>query len=123
MTLQTSEDGDCETEWSKIEPKAQISAQGPSASSNTEPTFTRSVELGTRFQQATSIWQWFETATNCTAVTASPEENAQMDQLNEFLARADVDRQRVKAGRDAERKQREELKKAREAAARMTNEE
>ena len=46
-----------------------------------------------------------------------------MERMNEFFAQAEVDRQRVKAGMDEIRKQREELKKAREAAARMANEE
>ena len=46
-----------------------------------------------------------------------------MSRLNEFFAQAEVDRQRVKAGMDAIRKERDELKKARDAASRMANEE
>lgn len=46
-----------------------------------------------------------------------------MEQLDEFFKQSDLDRKRVKAALDAIRKQREELKAARDAAARMANEE
>jgi hypothetical protein len=122
-SFERSEEGEYHTQWSEIESKPQA-VEGPSsAQSAADSTFTRSVELRLGPHQHSSLWKWFQATTRSEPVPDDPEENAKMDELNEFFAKAEIDRQRVKAGMDDIRKQREDLKKAREAAARMANEE
>ncbi|EXJ63956.1 hypothetical protein A1O7_00291 [Cladophialophora yegresii CBS 114405] len=124
-SLETSSDGEYRATWSPIEAKSQAGSEAPTPSpaSSAGSAFTRSVELRLGPHQPGSLWNWFQTATKCEPFPENPEETAQMDRLKEFFAQAEIDRQRVKAGMDAIRKQKEELKKARDAAARMANEE
>ncbi|KAH0830778.1 hypothetical protein FOPE_02125 [Fonsecaea pedrosoi] len=128
-SLETSNDGEYRETWTEIEAKSQASDQttssaSPSSSSNPTPTstFTRTVELRLGPHQPGSIWKWFQNTTRCEDYPENPEETEQMERLKEFFARAEEDRQRVKAGMDAIRKQKEDLKRAREAAERMANE-
>ena len=122
-SFETSNDGEYKATWSPIESKSQSGTEASIPTPSAGSTFTRSVELRLGPHQPGSIWRWFQTATKCEAFPENPEETTQMDRLNEFFAQAEIDRQRVKAGIDAVRKQKEELKRAREAAARMANEE
>ncbi|KIY00287.1 uncharacterized protein Z520_03972 [Fonsecaea multimorphosa CBS 102226] len=128
-SLETSDDGEYREMWSEIEttskPSNETTSTAPVSSSQTSPAtpiFTRSVELRLGPHQPGSIWKWFQNTTKCEDFPENPEENEQMERLKEFFAKAEEDRQRVKAGIDAIRKQKEDLKKAREAAERMANE-
>ena len=125
MSLESSKDGQYTALWTPIKPKSQ-----PPAGTGTAPPspaagsiFTRSVRLHLNPHEPESIWKWFQNVTKCEAFPENPEEIEQMERLNEFFAKAEIDRQLVKAGMDAVRQQRQELKQAREAAARMANEE
>ncbi|KIW24976.1 uncharacterized protein PV07_10652 [Cladophialophora immunda] len=128
-SLETSNDGEYRETWTAIETKSQGSDEtatstSPSSSSTSPATsiFSRSVELRLGPHQPGSIWKWFQNTTKCEDFPEDPEENEQMERLKEFFAKAEEDRQRVKAGMDAIRKQKEDLKRAREAAERMANE-
>ncbi|EXJ72978.1 uncharacterized protein A1O5_04127 [Cladophialophora psammophila CBS 110553] len=125
-SLERSNDGEYRETWTEIEAKSQpVEETTTSTSSLTSPAtsiFTRSVELRLGPHQPGSIWTWFQNATRCEDFPENPEESEQMERLNEFFVKAEEDRQRVKAGMDAIRKQKEDLKRAREAAERMVNE-
>ncbi|OAP57959.1 hypothetical protein AYL99_07049 [Fonsecaea erecta] len=128
-SLESSSDGEYREMWTEIEAKSQSSNDTPAAASlSSSPTtdatsiFTRSVELRLGPHQPGNIWKWFQNTTKCEDFPENPEENEQMERLKEFFAKAEEDRQRVKAGMDAIRKQKEDLKRAREAAERMANE-
>ncbi|KAJ9608108.1 hypothetical protein H2200_007096 [Cladophialophora chaetospira] len=123
-SLETSNEGEFRATWSEVETKSKTASEATASSpSSADSTFTRSVELRLGPHQPRSIWSWFQAATKCDPVPPNPEETAQMEKLDEFFVQAEIDRQRVKAGMDAIRKQKEELQKARDAAARMANEE
>lgn len=68
------------------------------------------------------IWHWFKKTTKCEDIPISQEDMELMRRLNAFFQKAEIDRQRVKAGIDEMRKQKEDLRKAREAAERLTSE-
>jgi hypothetical protein len=121
--LETSTDGEYRTEWTPVVPKSQPQADAASSASNkATSTYTRTVDLVLGPHQPQNLWEWFRTTTNCSAVLPTSEETERKVELDEFFAKAELDRQRVKAGMDEIRKQREELKRAREAAARMAEE-
>ncbi|KAL2431597.1 hypothetical protein ABEF95_012199 [Exophiala dermatitidis] len=111
-------------EWTNIESKPQPAAD-PSAPSTTSPpveTFTRRAIVDVAGKRPAQIWQWLKKTTNCEELRPSQEDVELMKRLNAFFQKADIDRKRVKAGIDEMRKQKEELRKAREAAERMTSE-
>jgi hypothetical protein len=120
LSMESSDEGVYKAEWSPAEPKPQVTAsstqQLPQAS---QSFYTRSVSLTLGPHQPKSLWQWFQNATRCENFPENPEETQQMDQLQEFFKQSEADRQRVKAGMDAIRKQKEDLKRARDAAAAM----
>ncbi|KIW96337.1 uncharacterized protein Z519_03406 [Cladophialophora bantiana CBS 173.52] len=126
-SLERSNDGEYRETWTEIEAKSQpveetTASTSSSLASPATSIFTRSVELRLGPHQPGSIWKWFQNTTKCEDFPENPEENEQMERLNEFFVKAEEDRQRVKAGMDAIRKQKEDLKRAREAAERMANE-
>ncbi|KIX02080.1 uncharacterized protein Z518_08019 [Rhinocladiella mackenziei CBS 650.93] len=110
--------------WSKVEskPLPAANAKAPSTPSPPQPIFMRRVTLNLAQQPSQRIWKWFQKTTNCEDFPEEPEWTALMKRLEEFAKQSEIDRQLVKAGRDAVKKQQEELKKARETAERITNE-
>jgi len=124
IALDTSTDGDYRADWTVVEPKGSSGGTSTAAAAPPKDSiYTRSVALRLGPHQPKSIWNWFQNATKCEEFPDNPEENEQVERLNAFFAQAEIDRQRVKAGMDAIRQQRKELKQAREAAARSANEE
>ncbi|EXJ89014.1 hypothetical protein A1O3_02078 [Capronia epimyces CBS 606.96] len=111
-------------EWSKIESKPQLAAD-PSAPSSTSPPaeiFTRRATVDIAGKRPAQIWHWFQKTTKCEDIPQSPEDVELMRRLNAFFQKAEVDRKRVQVGIDEMRKQKEDLRKAREAAERLTSE-
>lgn len=110
--------------WSKVQskPVPDVNAGSPSSASPAQPTFTRQVTLELGQQHSEQIWRWFQSTTNCEDFPEDPIDSARMEELRIFFEKAEEDRQRVKAGMDAMRKQKADLKKAREAAERLANE-
>jgi Mitochondrial ribosomal protein L51 / S25 / CI-B8 domain len=94
----------------------------PSSPSSTEPPKTiymRTVTIGLRGHSPDAIWEWFQQRTGCRKVPESQEDIEARKRLDEFFAKAELDRQRVKAGVDAMRKEKEDLKRARGEAEKL----
>jgi hypothetical protein len=84
--------------------------------------FTRSVTLGLRDRSAGNIWAWFSDRTCCTPVPRSAEDIDELRKLGEFFKQSAIDRQRVKEGRDAVKKEKEDLARARGEANKLKEE-
>lgn len=117
-------DGVFKETWSEIESESEprATSKTPSPTPIPKSTFTRHVSLSLAEQQPNDIWKWFQKTTKCEDVPETPEETAEMERLRVLFEKSEEDRQRVKAGIDALRKQQAELKRAREAAERMLSE-
>ena len=79
----------------------------------------RTVTMGLRGHGPDTIWEWFKQRTGCQKVPESQEDIQARKRLDEFFAKAELDRQRVKAGVDAMRKEKEDLKRARGEAEKL----
>jgi Mitochondrial ribosomal protein L51 / S25 / CI-B8 domain len=84
--------------------------------------YTRSVTLGLRNRSAGNIWTWFSDRTRCTPVPRSAEDIGELRKLGEFFKQSAIDRERVKEGRDAVRKEKEDLARARGEANKLKEE-
>ncbi|EXJ95016.1 hypothetical protein A1O1_00134 [Capronia coronata CBS 617.96] len=111
-------------EWSTIESKPQPAADPSTPSSTSPPSeiFVRRATVDIAGKRPRQIWHWLKSAAKCEDIAQSPEDVELMRRLNAFFQKADIDRKRVKAGIDEMRKQKEDLRKAREAAERLTSE-
>jgi len=110
------------TSWSTVE---SISKPPQNASSPVpaDPIFRRQVKVDLSDKNAISIWNQIEFITKCEpAPEPTEEEKTMMKELNDFNSQSERDRRLVKAGMDKIFKEKEELRKAREAAERMTAE-
>ena len=98
----------------------------PSTSSTTAkgaPTlYTRAVTLGLSHRSADEIWNWFSQRTRCTDVEKSEADLQEEAELEKFFAQSAIDRQRVKEGREAVRKEKADLQRARGEADRLKQE-
>lgn len=105
--------------WSNVESKPKSSQDGSSPT----PSFTRHVKVDLSEKGAASIWEYIKSTTKCEeAPEPTEEEKTMMAQWRDFQSQAGEDRKLVKAGIDQVRKEKEELRKAREAAERLTSE-
>jgi hypothetical protein len=111
-------------QWTEIESKPQPAAdpKAPSTTSPPSPAFTRNARLNLGKEGAPEIWKWFKKTTSCQEVTMSAQDEELRRELQSFFQKAEKDRQLVKAGIEAMRKEKQELKRAREAAERLTSE-
>lgn len=103
-----------------ITTKAQPAAD-PSAPSTTSPPvtmFQRSVTLGLRGRNAWDIWSWFQGVTKARPYKLNREERSGLRGERSFQEKASKDRERVKIGVDAMKREKEELRRAKEAAER-----
>jgi hypothetical protein len=108
--------------WSNVESKPQP-PQDSSSPTPSEPIFTRHVKVDLSEKGATSIWEYIKSTTKCEeAPEPTEEEKTMMAQWRDFKSQAGEDRKLVKAGIDQINKEKEELRKAREAAERLTSE-
>ncbi|KAK5045977.1 hypothetical protein LTR84_008763 [Exophiala bonariae] len=108
--------------WSKVQPKTQTAQAGASVDSS-EQSYTRQVQADVSDQPHKAIWEYVKFVTKCEAAPeATPEEQTMMKEWKDTLSFGGQDRKRVKAGIDEIRREKEELRKAREAAERMTTE-
>ena len=85
----------------------------PSASKGGPTLYTRSITLGLRERSSEEIWKWFESRTKCTDVPKSEEDSREEETLALFFKQSAIDRQYVKEGRDAVRKEKADLQRAR----------
>lgn len=110
-----------EDEWTEIQTMPQAP---PDQSSTSTPAtiFTRNGILGLKGKHSREIWSWFRHKTACKDVSISPQDENLRRKLQGTACKSGADRILVKAGMDALRKQQAELKKAREAAERLTSE-
>lgn len=110
-------------EWTEIKaiPLPAADASSPSSTSPRSPVFTRNARLDINGQRSKEIWRWFQKTTSCSDVPVAPEDADLRNRLQAFFQKAEIDRRLVKAGVDEMNKQKEELKKAREAAERLTS--
>lgn len=110
------------TSWSTVESIPQPPQDG-SSPVPAEPIFRRQVKVDLSEKEATSIWKHIEFITKCEEAPApTEEEKTMMKNLNDFNSQSGRDRKLVKAGMDKIFKEKEELRKAREAAERLTSE-
>lgn len=111
-------------EWSEVQSKPQsaVDASAPSSASPSLPIFTRNGTLPLNDKDPKDIWRWFQKTTSCKDVTRTEQDEILRRQLQAFSVKAAHDRQLVKAGMDDLRKQKADLKRAREAAERLTSE-
>jgi len=105
-----------------LKPQPAADPAAPSTTAPPEPLYMRSVTLGLKGRSAPDIWKWFQYRTKCEELPTSSEDEATQVNLAEFNVQAEQDRQRVKAGVDAMRREKEDLRRAREAADRLTAE-
>ncbi|KAK6382888.1 hypothetical protein LTS17_003558 [Exophiala oligosperma] len=120
--LQKRDDSDnLEDEWTEIQTKPQEPADQASTSTSV-PIFTRNGILGLKGKHSREIWRWLEHKTACKDVSITPQDDILRRKLQGIARKSAADRMLVKAGMDALRKQQAELKKAREAAERLTSE-
>ncbi|KEF58368.1 uncharacterized protein A1O9_06294, partial [Exophiala aquamarina CBS 119918] len=110
------------TSWSIVESIPQPLQDG-SSSAPPEPIFRRQVKVDLSEKEAKHIWKHIEFITKCEeAPEPTEEEKTMMQKLNNFKSQSEKDRRLVKAGMDKIFKEKEELRKAREAAERLTSE-
>lgn len=111
-------------QWTDIESKPQDAASANAPSSTSPPTsiFTRNAKLSLDRIHAREIWRWFQRTTNCEDVPIAPQDEELRRKLDAFFQQAEKDRKLVKIGVDAVKKQQADLKRAREAAERLTAE-
>ncbi|KIW16395.1 hypothetical protein PV08_06447 [Exophiala spinifera] len=121
-TLQKRIDSEkLEDEWTEIQTKLQEPTDLNSTSTPL-PIFTRNGILALKGKHSREIWRWFQHKTACKDVSISPQDELLRRKLQDTARKSEADRVLVKAGMDALRKQQAELKKAREAAERLTSE-
>jgi hypothetical protein len=84
--------------------------------------YTRSVTLGLSQRSGQQIWSWFRQRTQCTRVEMSDKDLKERAELASFFAQSDIDRQKVKEGREAVRKEKADLQRARGEADRLKQE-
>ncbi|KIV80278.1 hypothetical protein PV11_07791 [Exophiala sideris] len=111
-------------QWTEVESKPQpaASASDPSSTSPPQPIFTRNAKLSLDRTHAREIWRWFQKTTKCEDVPVAPQDEELRQKLATFFQQSEVDRKLVQIGVDAVRKQKADLKRAREAAERLTAE-
>lgn len=109
----------------EIKAKAQPAADpsGPQTTSAPETVFTRTVTLPLGGLRANEVWLWMRQQLDLHHETLMMgKDKEEWVRLARFRAEADKDRQRVKTGIDAMKREKLELKKARENAAKMAAE-
>ena len=98
----------------------------PSTSSTTakgaSTLYTRAITLGLSHRSADEIWNWFSQRTRCTDVEKSESDVKEQAELEKFFAQSAIDRQRVKEGREAVKKEKADLQRARGEADRLKQE-
>ena len=91
----------------------------PSASKGGATLYRRSITLGLRERTSMEIWKWFRSRTNCSNVPKSKEDDREEEALAVVFKQSAIDRIRVKEGRDAVRKEKADLQRARGEADRL----
>ncbi|KAI1623473.1 hypothetical protein EDD37DRAFT_425165 [Exophiala viscosa] len=111
-------------QWTEIESKPQPAASesDPSSTSPPSPIFSRNAKLSLDRTHAREIWRWFQRTTNAQNVPVAPQDEELRQKLATFFQQSEEDRKLVKIGVDAVKKQQADLKRAREAAERLTAE-
>ena len=84
--------------------------------------YTRSVTLGLSHRSVEEIGDWFSQRTWCTDVEKSEIDSKEQAELDLFFEQSAIDRQRVKEGREAVRKEKADLQRARGEADRLKQE-
>lgn len=105
-----------------IKPQPAADPSSPSTTSPPVTMFQRNLTLGLRGRYAIDIWHWFLSATGARPYIVSRSDAMLMRHHREHEKKAAVDRERVKSGIDAMKKEKEELRRAREAAERLQSE-
>lgn len=84
--------------------------------------YTRTVTLGLRHRTADEIWAWFSQRTRCTELEMSDVDMREQAELDLFFRQSAIDRELVKEGREAVRKEKADLQRARGDADRLKQE-
>lgn len=84
--------------------------------------YTRSVTLDIRNRPPQEIWKWFSQNACCTKVEMSEADRKEWGELDSFSAKSAIDRQKVKEGREAVKKEKADLLRARGEADRLKQE-
>lgn len=111
--------------WSDVTSKKQPPTTGASSQQQIPQTtlYTRDVKVDISGKPQSQIWDWFKHTAKSTDIPAAEGEELEMiERLKEFEVQSQIDRRLVRVGLDALKKEKEELRKAREAAERMTAE-
>jgi hypothetical protein len=109
------------TSIGQVQVKAQPAAD-PSAPSSASPpstSYTREITLGLRGRTPGQIFSYFKHVTKARQYYRSLPDRRSKRKMDKFFDKADEDRERVKAGIDAMRREKEDLRRAREAADRL----
>lgn len=108
----------------EVKTKPQPAADPSAPSSTTPPStvYTREITLGLRGRSAGQIFSYFKHITKARQYYRSVPDRHAKGRMDRFFDRAEEDRQRVKAGIDAMKREKEDLKRAREAADRLASE-
>lgn len=111
----------------EIHTKTQLNPDSSSSSTNPpqpQTIYTRTVTLPAFRSSPQSIWRWIMKGTGCETYQRqmSTEEQKERGELQSFFRKADIDRKRVKEGLDKVKREKQELKLAREAADRLASE-
>lgn len=116
-----SEAYDVRATWSDIVTEA--SSTQDAATQSSASVYRRTFLADISGHEVSKIWTLIAGVTGAKdAPPPTAEEAEQMRKLNEFFEQSEIDRRLVKAGRDAVKKEKEELRKAREAAERLSAE-
>jgi hypothetical protein len=84
--------------------------------------YTRSVTLGLNKRSVDDIWKWFSERTRCTDVEISQADANERAELDRFFEQSTIDRELVREGREAVRKEKADLERARGDADRLKQE-
>lgn len=115
----TAEEGPTDVDPSTL-PSDAVVPSPLSATAKGAPTlYTRTVTLGLRNRSPAEIWDWFSNNTRCTNVPKSAADSREEAELAVFFKQSDIDRQRVKEGREAVRKEKADLQRARGEADKL----
>ncbi|RVX76040.1 hypothetical protein B0A52_00397 [Exophiala mesophila] len=118
----SSDPAQVQARWSDIETSDSPAAE-TSTPKSSQSSYQRVLSANLSGHQVETIWDFVQGVTGAKEAPApTTEELEQMQRLNEFFEQSEKDRQLVKAGRDAIAKEKAELRKAKEAAERMSAE-
>lgn len=78
--------------------------------------------LGLTGQDPQAIWTWFQERVHTSPVPETPEDRRAREELEKVFAQSEIDRQRVKKGVEAMKREQADLRRAREEAEKLSAE-